>query len=308
MNLRHPIACQALAEAAAKAGCDVRRGVADVEVTAGPAPVVRWRDVDGPAEVTARLVVGADGRNSSVRRQAGLVAERTVETHMVAGLLLEGVDLGPDTPPDYVAGEGTLFQATFFQPAGQVRVYLCPGVAERHRFSGPGGLEEFLRSARFGCVPFGDALSAGTPAGPLATYPGDHLTVATPCAPGVVLIGDAAGYSSPIHGQGLSCAMRDARTVRDVLRGGGGAPADFAGYVAERRERMRRLLAMSTFMAAAFTDARTAEEQAVRRDRLRTLMATEPLTMALLGALHAGPELAPPEAMDGRLTAMVVGG
>jgi 2-polyprenyl-6-methoxyphenol hydroxylase-like FAD-dependent oxidoreductase len=267
---------------------------------------VRWRDPGGPAEVTARLVVGADGRGSTVRRQAGFEAERVAETHMVAGILLEGLDLGPETPADYVAGEGTLFQATFFQPQGQVRVYLCPNVRERHRFAGGAGLAEFLRSAAFACVPFGEALAAGTPAGPLATYPGDHLTVPVPCAPGVVLIGDAAGYSSPITGQGLSSALRDARTVRDVLRGDDWSPAGFAGYVDERRERMRRLLVTSSFMATAFTDAASTEQQAVRRERFHTLLQTEPLTLGLLVSLHAGPELAPPEALDGRLHAQLV--
>ena len=307
MNLRHPVACQALADAAVKAGCEVRRGVADVVVTPGPAPVVRWRDADGPAEVAVRLVVGADGRGSAVRRQAGLVAQRTVETHMVAGLLLDGVDVGPAVPPDFVAGEGELFQATFFQPDGQVRVYLCPNVRQRHRFAGPDGLGEFLRSSRFACVPHGEAIAAGVPAGPLATYPGDHLTVDVPVAPGIVLIGDAAGYSSPIHGQGLSCAMRDARTVRDVLRGGDWEPAAFAGYVDERRERMRRLLITAQLMAAAFTDGRDADEQAARRDRFSSLVQGEPLAMALLLSLHAGPALAPPEALDGRLHAAVAG-
>ena len=307
LNLRHPVACQALADAAAKAGCDVRRGVEDVVVTAGPHPTVTWRDPAGAGEVTARLVVGADGRASNVRRQAGLVAERTAETHMIAGLLLDGVDVGPVPPPDYIAGDGRLFQATFFQPNGQVRVYLCPGVAERHRFSGPGGLDAFLRSTAFPCVPYGEALAAGTPAGPLATYPGDHLTVDRPYTDGVVLIGDAAGYSSPIHGQGLSCALRDARTVRDVLREGDWSPAAFAGYAEEHRERQRRLLVTSAFMAAAFTDAASDEEQAARRDRLTAMMETNPLLLPMIVSLHAGPELAPPEAVDGHLTALVCG-
>jgi 2-polyprenyl-6-methoxyphenol hydroxylase-like FAD-dependent oxidoreductase len=308
LNLRHPVACQALADAAASAGSDVRRGVRDVALEPGPQPVVRWQedDGDGAAEIAARLVVGADGRNSGVRRQAGLVATRTVETHMVAGLLLDGVDVGPTVPPDFIAGEGTLFQATFFQPDGQVRVYLCPGTAERHRFSGAGGLDEFLRSSRFTCVPYADALADGTPAGPLATYPGDHLTVDPPYAAGVVLIGDAAGYSSPITGQGLSCAMRDARTVRDVLRGGDWSPAAFAPYAEERRERMRRLLVTSSLMAAVFADD-AGDERPVRRARMRDLVTSDPLFLPLLMSTHAGPETAPPEVVDGRYVAVVRG-
>jgi 2-polyprenyl-6-methoxyphenol hydroxylase-like FAD-dependent oxidoreductase len=120
-----------------------------------------------------------------------------------------------------------------------------------------------------------------------------------------VLIGDAAGYSSPIIGVGLSCALRDARTVRDVLRGGDWSPAAFAGYAEERRERQRRLLVMSAFIAAAFSDAGSDAEQAARRERLTAMMESEPLLLPLIVGIHAGPELAPPEAVDGHLTDLV---
>ena len=40
----------------------------------------------------------------------------------------------------------------------------------------------------------------------------------SPCAPGVVLLGDAAGWNDPIIGQGLSIALRDVRMVADVVR------------------------------------------------------------------------------------------
>ena len=81
--------------------------------------------------------------------------------------------------------------ASFLQPEGRVRVYLCPGLKSRHRFSGPDGLAEFQRSSSFRCLPFGDALANATPAGPLATYPGDDSWTPEPYVPGVVLVGDA---------------------------------------------------------------------------------------------------------------------
>jgi 2-polyprenyl-6-methoxyphenol hydroxylase-like FAD-dependent oxidoreductase len=39
-------------------------------------------------------------------------------------------------------------------------------------------------------------------------------------APGVVLIGDAAGANDPSQGHGLSLAFRDARELRDLLANG----------------------------------------------------------------------------------------
>jgi 2-polyprenyl-6-methoxyphenol hydroxylase-like FAD-dependent oxidoreductase len=58
------------------------------------------------------------------------------------------------------------------------------------------------------------------------------------------LIGDAAGYSDPIIGQGLTLAIHDARLVGDALLGGPhwGHEA-FGPYATERAERMRRLRA-----------------------------------------------------------------
>src|SRR5439155_16952427 len=118
-----------------------------------------------------------------------------------------------------LASEGDLFMASFHQGQGRLRVYLCPGVSQRHRFSGPNGLAEFRASANFACSPFGEELRAAQPAGPLATYPGDDSWTDEPFTEGVVLIGDAAGYNNPIIGQGLSIAIRDARAVLYVLRG-----------------------------------------------------------------------------------------
>ena len=63
-----------------------------------------------------------------------------------------------------------------------------------------------------------------------------------PAAAGVVLVGDAAGWSDPILGEGLSVALRDVRSVTDALRGSDDwSPEIFAAYAEERAEQMRRL-------------------------------------------------------------------
>ena len=68
LNVSHPAACAALVEAAASAGADVRMGVRDVHVSPGRRPRVGWRAEGGEAgEMGGALVVGADGRRSSVR-------------------------------------------------------------------------------------------------------------------------------------------------------------------------------------------------------------------------------------------------
>src|SRR3954447_7124218 len=233
MNMRHPDACNALQASATAAGAQYLRGVSDVEVEPGTSPIVRCQSRTGEAlEFAPRLVVGADGRHSTVRKQAGIPLERKAETHMIAGLLVERVGAMPEH--DFLATQDDLFMASFQQPDDRLRVYLCPGLKERHRFSGHGGLEEFRRSSRFGCLPFADDLAAAPTAGPLATYPSDDSWVVEPYADAVVLIGDAAGYNDPIIGQGLSITMRDARMVRDVFRAGDVSAVAFVDYGRER--------------------------------------------------------------------------
>lgn len=301
LNLRHPEACDALTASARTSGADVRRGISDVTVTTGAAPSVRAIDREGtPFELSARIVIGADGRNSTVRRQADIALCRQEETCMIAGLLIEGLDNVPDER-DFLASQDDLFMAAFHQGDGRLRLYLCPGVGHKRRFSGPKGLDEFRSSVAFGCLPFGEALADAKPAGPLATYPGDDTWTERPFTDGVVLVGDAAGYNNPIIGQGLSIAMRDARTVRDVLRGGNVSPAAFAGYAEERMERMRRLRHAATFMSAAFAD--DCDNRPARRARFFEMQETEPLTMGMLVGVMGGPENGPAEAFDGRLLA-----
>jgi 2-polyprenyl-6-methoxyphenol hydroxylase-like FAD-dependent oxidoreductase len=73
-------------------------------------------------------------------------------------------------------------------------------------------------------------------------YPNADTWVDEPTAPGVVLIGDAAGHNDPTIGQGLSITFRDVRLVSETLsRSSVWDEEAFADYTTERRERMRRL-------------------------------------------------------------------
>ena len=299
LNLRHPEACTALAKQAINEGVQVHRGVSDVTLTPGASPVITATGTTGETlEFRPRLVVGADGRNSTLRRQSGIVLHRHDATHMIAGLLVEGLD-DPEIEHDWLATSDDLFMASFRQHHGQVRLYLVPGMKDKARFAGRDGTAEFMRSARFDCLPFRERLADARPIGPLATYAGDDTWTEQPYRDGVVLIGDAAGYNSPIIGQGLSIAMRDARSVRDAIRSGDELPGGFSAYGAERAERMRRLRAGAIFMSAVGAD--DCDNRVARRAKFFQLQQTEPLAMAMLGSWFAGPETAPPETFDGRL-------
>jgi len=302
MNLRHPEACAALEHAARTAGAHVVRGTRDLDLTLGVEPRVRWRDATGDHEVQCRIVVGADGRRSRVRKALGLELERAPVLSHIAGLLVDGL-VDVEDEHDVIAGEGDLFMAAFHQGGGRARIYLCPGVSQADRFVGAGNVEKFLANCAFECIPFGKQLAAGRPAGPLATYPGDDTWIDRPYGEGAVLIADAAGYSNPIIGQGLSIAMRDVRTVRDVLRGDDWSPAAFGDYGEERRERMRRLRFIAN--TVAITEAEDADNREERRRKWGELLAADPRAFLLMVGAFGGPETVPDDAFADELHAAI---
>ena len=302
LNLRHPDACQALVDAAAAEGATVVRGAREIKVAGGSSPTVSYVASGNGHEVATSVVVGADGRASTVRKQSGITLERQDPITYIAGLLLDGLDGVPEQ--DVLAGEGDTFFVMLHQGGGRARVYLIPGLSGQHRFSGPNGTSRFLEACALSCLPWGDQVAAARPAGPCATYPGDDTWTATPYTDGVVLIGDAAGHNDPIIGQGLSIAMRDARTVRDVVLDGGRSADAFAAYGAERMERMRRLRFLADVVAVA--QGEDADNRAARRAfMLERTSSMDPEVMTLLFGMFAGPETVPAELFDDGLLARI---
>ena len=288
LNLRHPDACQSLLDAAAAAGAAVVRGVSDVRVAAGSSPSVHYA-VDGvSAELRPSLVVGADGRRSATRRALGITLQRQPETSYIAGLLLDGLDGVPDDH-DVLIGEDDRFFLLFHQGDGRARAYVCTGRSGQHRFAGPDGAARFLEACAVSSYPWSEQVVAASPAGPCATYPGDDTWCAEPYVDGAVLIGDAAGHNDPIIGQGLSIAMRDARTVSDLVLEGARTADAFAAYGAERMARMTRLRFAADLIAA--THAEDANNRDARRRYVNERMANmDAAVFPLIRGVFAGPE------------------
>jgi 2-polyprenyl-6-methoxyphenol hydroxylase-like FAD-dependent oxidoreductase len=290
LNMRHPDACQSLIDAAAAAGATVVRGVHDVQMSAGPDVSITYSS-GRAGEAHARLVVGADGRSSTVRRQAGISLQRDGPVSYIAGLLVDGLAGIPDDH-DVTVGEGDLLLLMFHQGSGRARLYVCMGRSGQRRFAGPDAVARFLAAWKPGCYPLSGLVAAGIPAGPCATYPGDDTWTDTPFADGVVLVGDAAGHNDPIIGQGLSIALRDARIVRDLILDGASQPSDFAPYGRERSERMRRLRLIAD--VASVTFAEDADNRMARRAFLGEKLASmDAEVFPLMIGFMTGPETVP---------------
>ncbi|MGH3768554.1 MAG: FAD-dependent oxidoreductase [Pseudonocardiaceae bacterium] len=283
LDVGHPEACEALTQSAAAAGATVIRGVGDVDVEPGEPPVVRYAHDDVVHELRCRLVVGADGRMSTVRRRLGIELHQTTPRIMIGGMLVKGLNAWP-AHQFSLGTEGDLRYYVFPRANGLARLYLGHDIAQKGRFAGPDREAEFLAAYGFRCIPDSEMFYSAYPAGPCAFYPMNDSWTGQPYAPGVVLIGDAAGWNDPIIGQGLAIALRDVRMVTEVLRSGlDWSVAAFAGYGEERRERMRRLrvtAALTTDLTATFTP-----EGVARRRAYDAVWQSDPL----LG----GPRLAP---------------
>ncbi len=292
--MRHPEMCDVLNSEAIAAGARLLRGVSDVEVTAGLAPVVRFRHENGSHQFKPRLVVGADGRGSQVRRQVGIEEHREPTHHLMAGLLVDNTDGWP-AEVQLFGTEGKVNFLAFPQSASRVRLYICYALEDRRRFAGEDNHARFLEAFKLASVPGSDYLANATPAGPCNSYGNEDTWTDAPHGPGVVLIGDAAGHNDPIIGQGLSITYRDVRIVRDLmLENRDWSPETFAPYAEERRERMRRL--RITAWSASILNVEFGPSAQQRRIKVREERArNNPDFPDLLPVAFVGPDVFPAE-------------
>jgi 2-polyprenyl-6-methoxyphenol hydroxylase-like FAD-dependent oxidoreductase len=303
--LRHPVHCQTLFDAAGAAGATALRGVNVIQTIAGEHPQVTY-ELDGETvEAGARLLVGADGRTSQVREPAGIVLHQDKPHHWFGGLLIDGAE-GWDDELQAIGTEGDFGFLAFPQGGGRVRIYGGYPLEQAQRFKGPDGPRRFLDAFAMACSPDNRHLVAGEPSGPLFSYFNNDSWTDEPFAPGVVLVGDAAGWNDPILGLGLSITYRDVRIVSDLLLGDDDwASLSFAPYAEERAERMRRLRFVASLQATI--DMEFGEAARARRRSLFERGAADPSLKAHAFAVMAGPEVMPPEIFTDKHRARVLG-
>jgi 2-polyprenyl-6-methoxyphenol hydroxylase-like FAD-dependent oxidoreductase len=294
LALTHPRHRQALFDAAIASGAAAERGVRVTRIAAGAAPSVEFQ-IDGKTEtVHARLVVGADGRNSTVRQACGIALEQDRPRNHMTGLLVENAAGWHDRTATF-GTNNDMFFAIFPQGSGRIRLYGVWSLEQRNRFTGPDGAASFLSMFHMSCCPMAEHIARATPAGPLLTFLNNESRAARLAVDGALLIGDAGGWSDPVVGQGLASAHRDVRIVSDILLSTDDwSPATFAPYEAERRERERRIAHISeliTRLCAEFD-----EPCRKRRSRYFNGLRSDPAMTAVVGAINLGPDGVPADA------------
>jgi 2-polyprenyl-6-methoxyphenol hydroxylase-like FAD-dependent oxidoreductase len=281
----HPQLQEALLANAGREGATVRRGIDMVRVFLGDAPSVSYENNGEACNATCRLVVAADGRESAIRKGLGIALKSTNAQVILAGMLVDDVHDWP-SEQQTIGVEGDFNFLIFPQADGRVRLYGAWDATDPHRFSGSGRERRFLESFRVSALPVPGAVADGRPAGPLAGYPMTDTWTDDVAVAGVVLVGDAAGWSDPIIGQGMSVCFRDVHMITDLMTAESNWTADaFEPYRLERQERMRRLRFAS---AGSYLLNGFGPDAIAKRRRLREMFTENPLASpvatALLGA------------------------
>jgi 2-polyprenyl-6-methoxyphenol hydroxylase-like FAD-dependent oxidoreductase len=271
----------------------VIRGTSSVSLDGGAQPTVRWSVGDQTSEIGARLVVASDGRASTLRRACGLTLHETEATRFLAGMLVAGTEAWPrDVACHGVEGETEYIM--FPQADGLIRAYVGWSIDQPARFGGSGRQQKFLDSLRLGCTSWSPAIADGTPAGPCSWFPMTDSWLDQPVHDGIVFAGDAAGWSNPLIGQGLSVAMRDAHVLTDALLATDRWTSEtLRPYADERAERMRRLRVTMAVNSMIYDFG---PEAAERRVRIRAAMQADPTLAAVRATTVAGPWAFPAEA------------
>jgi 2-polyprenyl-6-methoxyphenol hydroxylase-like FAD-dependent oxidoreductase len=111
--------------AAAAAGATVRRGARVVGLVSDGLPGVRVHEAgNGERVYRARLVVGADGRNSVCRRWGGFHVERDSEGMVIAGLLMQDLAAPEDQMSSFLNPRLSMLSLTVPLGAGRFRAYV----------------------------------------------------------------------------------------------------------------------------------------------------------------------------------------
>lgn len=213
ISVGHPQLQTVLIRAAADEGAHVFRPATATPTRSDDGWTIVIESGDDTTTITAPLLVGADGRTSTTRKQLNATARRDPVHHQFGGLLMSGVDLPGDSAHQGFYDGG--FAMVFPQGNGKARAYLAGPNSLQRELLGPGAMKDFIARVA-ACFPEG-AFTNAEPAGPMGFFPNADIPVDPIAGDGLVLIGDAAGTNDPTQGQGMSLVFRDVRVLRDLI-------------------------------------------------------------------------------------------
>ena len=202
--------------------------------------------LDDGRRLDAALIVGADGRGSTVRARTGLDGTSWRYPQSALTFALRHGLSHDQRVREYLRPAGPLALLPIGPNLSSV-TWAEPAALAQHLMAGPrAGLEAPLRER------IGDVLGAFEIVGEPAAHPLGRHRARRFVAARVALVGDAAHGIHPIHAQGFNLAVRDVATLAELL-----VEADRAGLdpgSAEVLVRYDRLRRADADVVAAMTD------------------------------------------------------
>ena len=281
-----------LQQSAIDAGVDVRPRTSVIGLLHDGESVVgvRVRDGAGEHELRAPIVVGADGRNSTIARlvEAPAYVEDT-SPHGAYWAYFEETPLFSNDPRYdwqmciHMKGDGA--RAVFQTDSG---LLLMAGLAHREaiepwRRDPDAALLDYLRSGAL----TGPLLEGSRQASPAIGMAGLRFFMKQPVGPGWALVGDAGLHLDPTPGLGISDAFRDAIELAEAIVDGS-EPA-FARYWRRRDADSIGLYRMAADMGSGNYNSpfnrmvfRRTQASAAMRERLRSVLDRECRTQEML--------------------------
>jgi 2-polyprenyl-6-methoxyphenol hydroxylase-like FAD-dependent oxidoreductase len=286
LSFPHQVMQETLLAAAEQAGAEVRRGVTVEQIETGRTPAV-LTDGGNRESIAARLVVAADGRGSAARKWAGFTVCEQSNPYYIAGVLLTDVHASPDTI--YFLFNPALGMCVVLFPLsnGRFRAYFVYPKTVGYRLQGDSMLGLFTSESRKVYPPLAEYYAEAKSIGPLASFDVSDSWAEHPYRAGVVLVGDAAATTDPTFGQGLSLAVRDARTLRDELLKDSDWAAAANRYADQRRVYFRTCHTVEGWLRTLFQDP--SPEATALRAKAMPLIAQDPTRVP--DHLNSGPDL-----------------
>jgi flavin-dependent dehydrogenase len=228
-----------LAEAAVEAGAELRTGTAVTGLVEDRGRVTGVRVAHNGSEraLEAPLVVGADGRNSTI---AALVGARkynlTANERFAYWSFFEGVE--PDPEPAFIFHRWA-DRLVVGCPAdsGLYQVLVIPDLGELSRFRQD--LEGSFMEHALSCWPVAEMLSGARRVGKffgLLRFRGFFREAS---GPGWVLVGDAGHFKDPAPGQGIGDAFRQVDALAPAILSAADASGEGLDRALARWERWR---------------------------------------------------------------------
>lgn len=269
----HPVMQETLLAAARQAGAEVRRGVTVEAIEPGDRPAV-ITNAAGHERITARLVVAADGRGSVARKWCGFTSREQANPYYMAGVLLTDVKAPTDTI--YFMFNPVRGICSVLIPLGnnRFRAYFIYPKAAGYRLQGESMLGVFVGETPKAFAALADYYAQARCIGPLASFDVSDSWVEHPYRDGVALVGDAAATSDPTFGQGLSLALRDARTLCDELSKDSDWSAAANRYAAQHQVYFGTCHTVESWLRTLFLDP--SAEAAALRAKAMPLIAEDP--------------------------------